>query len=168
MHMVCTRRDSTSPLALVKLYTVITNRCCIIPPHRLVGGRYQHRLWWHANILRHSEDANPLHVSNEDLWQKSHIHPDSLCPSVSVANIIDCATSPALNYLPLVSCLSLWNCNDHLTSYVKIRHHWAGHFKNIMWKRRWKKLDAKIIYKKTPICSIKSFAGLPNLVRLSL
>ena len=57
------------------------------------GGSYQHQLSRHANIFGHSANANPLSRTRISGRQArlSFIR----CPSVSVADITDCDTSPA-------------------------------------------------------------------------
>ena len=63
-------------------------------------------------------------------------------------------------YCPIMQdCLNPRNSTGPLMSNVKMKHHWGGHFSRILYENVDKK---KLIY------PIKSFAGIPNLVRLSL
>ena len=67
-------------------------------------------------------------------------------------------------------CLSLRSYTGPLKNVVKMKYRWGGHFKKILYENadKNKKVTWRRNNKKPPIYQIKSFAGLPNLARLSL
>ena len=85
-----TCNHTVGPIVML-LYTIVTNRCCVILTHRHVWViTNQHWLGWHANVLGHSADDNPWFWMRRCGRQSTYctVHPNVLaCQKLTLQTV---------------------------------------------------------------------------------